>query len=314
MPSKLPLIIIIGPTASGKTSLAVELAKHFNTEVISADSRQIYKYLTIGTAKPNSEEMQGVKHHLIDILEPDKDYSAGMFEDDAEAIVQNLHLQGKIPILAGGSGLYVKALVDGLFGDNKSEKTLSIRKELNDKLSNFGKDYLYNELMSVDPVSAEKYADKNTRRVIRALEFYYSEGKLFSEAHEKDSVKSKYLPIYIALNWDRETIYNRINRRTELMWEQGLIEETNAVLEMGYTKDLNSLNTVGYKECIAFLEGKMTKEEAIEEMKKNTRRYAKRQMTWNRSIENVKYISPADTDIIAESVEYINFKLGEINE
>ncbi len=311
---KIPLIIIIGPTASGKTKLAVELAKIYQTEVISSDSRQIYKYMSIGTAKPNNEEMQGVKHHLIDFLEPDIDYSAGIFEKDAEKIVNELHSQGKIPIIAGGSGLYVKALVEGLFGDDKSPETLEVRNRLKAKLSTEGKEALYEELSEVDPKSAEKYSDKNSRRIIRALEYYYSEGKLFSEAHCEDTVKDLYHPIYIALDWDREVIYNRINLRTELMWKNGLIEETEAILSKGFDKSLNSLNTVGYKECIAYMEGKWSKDTAIEEMKKNTRRYAKRQLTWNRRIENVNYLNAEEENLILKAETIINKIIGERND
>lgn len=314
MLTKKPLIIVIGPTASGKTKLAVELAKNYQTEVISSDSRQIYKHLSVGTAKPTVEEMQGIKHHLIDFLNPDMDYSAGIFESDAEQIVSSLHSCGKIPIIAGGSGLYVKALVEGLFGDNKSEATLELRNNLIKKLTQHGKDYLYEELKKVDPKSAEKYSDKNSRRIIRALEYYYSEGKMFSEAHREDSVKEKYFPVYLALDWDREVIYDRINRRTELMWENGLIEETEAILNMRYDKSLNSLNTVGYKECIAFLEGNWTKDQAIEEMKKNTRRYAKRQLTWNRRIEGVNYLDAKQENILKKAENIINKTIGERND
>ncbi len=314
MLKKIPLIIVIGPTASGKTNLAVELAKTYKTEVISSDSRQIYKYLSIGTAKPTEQEMQGVKHHLIDFLNPEIDYSAGIFEDDATQIIHTLNALQKIPIIAGGSGLYVKALVEGLFGDNKSEKTKQIRNELSAKLSEHGKEYLFEELQRIDPASALKYADKNSRRIIRALEFYYSEGKLFSEAHQEDKIKDIFYPIYLALDWDREIIYDRINLRTQLMWEQGLIEETEKVLSMGYDRSLNALNTVGYKECISFLDGNMSQTEAIEEMKKNTRRYAKRQLTWNRRIQNVNYIDATDSKLVENAKEIINKTIGAIDD
>lgn len=224
--------------------------------------------MSIGTAKPTADEMQGIKHHLIDFLDPDQDYSAGIFEKDAEQIIKNLDNENKIPIIAGGSGLYVKALVEGLFGDNKSEATMEVRDKLKEQLSEKGKDFLYSELMRIDPKSAEKYSDRNSRRIIRALEYYYSEGKLFSEAHHEDTLKNLYYPVYLALEWEREIIYDRINRRTELMWDNGLIEETEQILNRGYEKSLNSLNTVGYKECIAFLEGDWSKDKAIEEMKK----------------------------------------------
>ncbi len=314
MSIKIPLIIVIGPTASGKTKLAVELAKLFQTEVISSDSRQVYKYLSIGTAKPTADEMQGIKHHLIDFLDPDQDYSAGIFEKDAEQIIKNLDNENKIPIIAGGSGLYVKALVEGLFGDNKSEATMEVRDKLKEQLSEKGKDFLYSELMRIDPKSAEKYSDRNSRRIIRALEYYYSEGKLFSEAHHEDTLKNLYYPVYLALEWEREIIYDRINRRTELMWDNGLIEETEQILNRGYEKSLNSLNTVGYKECIAFLEGDWSKDKAIEEMKKNTRRYAKRQLTWNRRIENVNYLDAGEDDTVIKAKNIINKIIGERND
>lgn len=275
------VIIIAGPTASGKTDLSLHLAQEFDSEIISADSRQLYKYLDIGTAKPGKDELKSVKHHFIDIVNPDEYYSAGLFGNEAYKCAKDILYRKKIPIVVGGSGLYIKAMCDGLFEENSDNVELSeIRKRLENELIEHGLDYLYSKLMQIDAESALLYKEKNPRRIIRALEYYYSSGNIFSEAQKIKTQIRAISPIYFVINRNREELYDRINLRSEIMWKSGIIEETQKVLKMGYSKDLNSLNTVGYKEVIAFIENRMSEQTALDKMKQTTRNYAKRQVTW----------------------------------
>lgn len=280
-------LVIIGPTCSGKTSLALNLAKKLNSEIISADSRQIYKYLDIGTAKPTLEELNSIKHHFIDILDPSAEFNASMFEIEALKIITELHSQNKIPIIAGGSGLYVKALIDGIFDSIDSDEDYRI--ELLELKNKFGNEYLYEELKKIDPVSAEKMLPQNWKRIIRALEVYKISGepiwKLQSSYQREVNVNF----IQYGLNWEREILYKNIEARVDKMIEDGLIDEVSNLINK-YDKSLNSLNTVGYKEIIEFLENKISKERAVELIKRNTRRYAKRQLTWFRKDERIKWI------------------------
>jgi len=298
------VIVIGGPTASGKTEVSLELAKLMSVEIISADSRQVFKYLDIGTAKPNKEELSAVKHHLIDFLEPDEYYSAGMFGDDADRLVSDIYERKSVPLVVGGSGLYIDSLCFGLCEDdsNANDNRFGIREELNQKLIQFGKDKLYEELVEVDPLSAQKYADRNPMRIIRALEYFEINKTPLSTAHRTMAIRN-IEPYFFDIAYDRETLYNRINRRTEIMWESGLVEETQKVLNMGFSTTLNSLNTVGYKECIAFLKGEMSKSLAIEEMKKNTRRYAKRQTTWFKRYENMVHLTGTPAEMAQKILE-----------
>lgn len=290
MDGKNKIIVIFGPTASGKTELSLKISEYFDTEIVSADSRQIYKYLNIGTAKPSDSELNAVKHHFINLLEPDKIYSAGQFAKDANNVINEIIKKGKTPLLVGGSGLYIKALCEGFTVlDEDKDKREKIRNQLNREHKLKGKEYLYNKLFEIDEKSAKLYSDKNPRRVIRALEYYYITRKKLSDSFEKKENKN-YDCLYFGINFEREELYKRINERTEKMWKTGLIEETENILKMGYPKELNSLNTVGYKEVIEFLENNFTKSQAIEEMKKNTRRYAKRQITWFKKYENAIWL------------------------
>jgi tRNA dimethylallyltransferase len=302
--NKIKLIVIGGPTASGKTDVSLELAKMLDSEIISYDSRQVFKYLDIGTAKPTQEELAVAKHHFIDCLELTDYFSAGRFAEEAYPIIQNLNARGKTPILVGGTGFYVDALCNGMFDEEKSDnsKRKEITKKYDEIYKNEGSDKLVELLKEVDPKAVEQYADKNHRRLIRALEYYEINGKRFSEANQ-ELPETNLEPHFFGVEWDREMLYNRINLRTELMWEKGLIEETQKVLDMGYSSDLNSLHTVGYKECIKFLDGEWEKSFAIEEMKKNTRRYAKRQLTWFRRYENMKYLTGNSKEIAEEIIK-----------
>jgi tRNA dimethylallyltransferase len=283
------VIVIVGPTCSGKSNLAIRLADKLNSEIISADSRQFYKYLNIGTAKPTSEELRKIKHHFIGFLEPDIEYNASKFEIDAEQIISSLLKEGKTPIVAGGSGLYIKALTDGIF--NAANRDDDYRKELNIKRKEFGNKFLYEELKKVDPISAKKMLPQNWKRVMRALEVFHLTGEPMWKHHKKQKDKSKFNFNRFGLMWDRETLYKNINLRVDIMIEKGLVAEVEKILKMGYSKFHNSLNTVGYKEIIEFLEDKVSFERAVELIQRNTRHYAKRQMTWFRKDKRIEWFT-----------------------
>ncbi len=286
------MIVILGPTASGKTATALELSKLLPSEIISADSRQVFRYLNIGTAKPVPEELAAVKHHFIDIVDPDEYYSAGRFGDEASEVANDILNRGKIPVVVGGSGLYIRSLCEGFFEEEDSPQDREdTRQKLEKKLQAQGIGVLYSELEKVDPDSAKTYSDRNPRRIVRALEYFYNYNEPFSRAHKMRKTERDFRVMYFGIDLERQELYRRINARSELMWKTGLIEETKAVLASGYSRDLNSLNTVGYKECIAYLMKEMTEQQAIDKMKQSTRNYAKRQMTWFRKTEGVRWLS-----------------------
>jgi len=299
------VIVIVGPTCSGKSYLGLRLAQLINGEIISADSRQIYKQLNIGTAKPTSEELQKVKHHFIDILNLHEDYDVNKFSIDAENVIVDIHKRNKTAIVAGGSGLYVKALIDGIV--DSVDKDEYLRKELLAKKEKYGNEFLYNELIKVDPISAEKMLPQNWKRVIRALEVFYLSGKPIWQHHSSQNKNSKFSFYQVGLNWNREALYTRIEERIDEMIEDGLVDEVSGILNDGYSKNLNSLNTVGYKEIISYLEKEITLNRAIELIKRNTRRYAKRQLTWFRSDERTKWYNvSSQVDIDNLAIELIN--------
>ena len=284
------VIVITGPTASGKTSLSIELANTLNSEIISADSRQVYKLMDICTAKPTVDELNSVKHHLVDFLSPNIEYSAGKFSLDATSLLTKLLEKDITPIVCGGSAFYIKALFDGLF-EEKSNSKIEIRNRLNQELDIHGIAYLQEQLEKVDHKSYVKIELNNPHRVIRALEYYYSTGEPISDAYEKrNSINSEFQPIYFAIDYPREVLYDRINQRCEQMWNNGLVNEYKSLISLGYDENLNSLNTVGYKESRSFINGIYSEEEALEEFKKNTRRFAKRQLTWFRKNQEINWL------------------------
>jgi len=297
------VICIVGPTCSGKTSLGIRLAEMLNGEIISADSRQIYKLLDIGTAKPTSKELQECKHHFINKLNPDRDFNVSMFELDGLKTINRIFLKEKYPIVVGGSGLYVKALVDGIF--NSVDADEEFRKSLLKLREKYGNEHLYKELEKVDPESAVKMKPSNWKRVIRALEVYHITGKRIGDLQKKHKRNDEYIFEQHGLSWNRDILYQNIEMRVNHMIENGLIEEVKNILNKGYDKGLNSLNTVGYKEIIAFLDEEITLERAIELIKRNTRRFAKRQMTWFRKDERIiwhKVEKESDLNQIANTV------------
>lgn len=254
--------------------------------------------LNIGTAKPSHGELKSVKHHLVDCFAPDVDYNASKFEIDSIEIIKNLFAKGKIPIVSGGSGLYIRALVEGIF--NSADSDDDLREEYLAKRKEFGDQYLYDELNKVDPESASKMLPQNWKRVMRALEVFHLTGQPIWKLQENYKRDINFEFIQFGLNWRRDLLYKRIEERVDWMIENGLVGETKQVLEKGYKKDLNALNTVGYKEIISFLEGEISLERAVELIKRNTRRYAKRQMTWFRKYEKIVWFDiNSDEDLLS---------------
>lgn len=282
------VIVITGPTCSGKTSVSIHLAKILGSEVISSDSRQVYRYLDIGTAKPSESELKEVKHHFISSLNPEEDFNVSKFEEDALHIIGSLHKENKIPVVAGGSGLYVKALTEGI--STTAETDENLRQELKEKLDTYGREFLYDELKKVDPRAAETMLPQNWKRVMRALEVFHLTGRSILEHHKEYERNLDIEFLQFGLNWDREVLYRNIEERVDHMISSGLIDEVKRILAMGYSTNLNSLNTVGYKEIIMYLSGEISLERAIELIKRNTRRYAKRQMTWFRGQAGVQWL------------------------
>ncbi|UPA28906.1 tRNA (adenosine(37)-N6)-dimethylallyltransferase MiaA [Terrisporobacter glycolicus] len=275
---KIPLIILTGPTAVGKTALSIELAKDLNAEIISADSMQIYEYMDIGSAKVTKEEMDGVTHHMIDEVKPDFPFSVSEFQERANKYIKEVANKGKNVLVTGGTGLYLNSLIYNM-DFAKSNSNSKIREELEKELKVKGIDYMHDKLKSLDSEAACRIHKNNTKRVIRALEVCL-DGKKMQDFSNDLRYNEEYLPIIIVLNRDREILYNRINKRVDIMMESGLIEEVKKLLSMGYDKNLISMQGIGYKEIIKYLEGEYTLDEAVEIIKRDSRRYAKRQITW----------------------------------
>ncbi|HZY09597.1 MAG TPA: tRNA (adenosine(37)-N6)-dimethylallyltransferase MiaA [Bacteroidota bacterium] len=280
------VLVLVGPTASGKTAVSFFIAQHLKIEIISADSRQIYRYMDIGTAKPSGEDRQHIPHHFIDILTPDTEFNAGEYGKEGRRIVDEIFQRKRMPLVVGGSGLYIQSLVDGFFEGPSADKT--IRKKLNERLATEGADKLLEQLRSVDPVAASKMISSNTRRIIRALEVYALSGVPISQL-QQNRRESNFTPIIVGLQWDRKMLYERINRRVEWMLKQGFVEEVRKLQSLGYSRDLNAMQTVGYKEVYDFLEGKTDYDRMVELMKQNSRRFAKRQLTWFRRDKRIKW-------------------------
>lgn len=282
-----PLIILTGPTAVGKTDLSIQLAKAIDADIVSADSMQIYKYMDIGSAKVTEEEMQGVKHYLVDEIEPDMPFSVSEYKRMAEEYIDEISSRGKNVIVTGGTGLYLNSLIYNMdFG--KSDANQELREELNKELEENGPAYMYEKLVSLDKDAAERIHPNNTKRVIRAIEVAMS-GEKMNDFSKDLRYNEKYRPIIIVLNRDRQALYDRINLRVDIMLKNGLIEEVKGLLEKGYTKDMISMQGIGYKEIIKYFDGEYTLDEAIEIIKRDSRRYAKRQLTWFRRYEDAKW-------------------------
>lgn len=288
--SGLPLhkvLVLVGPTCSGKTSVSLILGARLKGEIVSADSRQIYKYMDIGTAKLSAEERGRIRHYFIDELMPDQDFNAGEYGRHGRALIDDICRRGKLPIVVGGSGLYIQSLIDGFFGGPPRDEEL--RKQLTGRLRREGGQALLNELERVDPVSAAKMLPTNTRRIIRALEVYKLTGLPLSEHHRTQKLERTSEPVFVGLDWERRLLYQRINARVDAMIEAGLVEEVKAILARGYSADVNALQTVGYQEAIKHLRGALSWDGMVDLIKQNSRRYAKRQLTWFRRDKRIRW-------------------------
>lgn len=284
------VIFIVGPTASGKTEYSLKLAKKLNGEIISADSMQAYKGMDIGTSKPSLKERRAVPHHLIDILKPNEEYNAALFKERAERIIEDIIKRKRMPIVVGGSGLYVKALVDGIFEGPSADWKL--RKRLEKEAEAKGNEFLYKRLKQLDPKAASKIEPQNLRRIIRALEVIEKMKKPFSQLKLKaKGIASKYKIRMIGLTMPREKLYRRIDERAECMFEDGLVKEVKAILKKYPRLSRTASQALGYKEVIGCLNGSYSLDEAIRLTQRNTRRFAKRQLTWFRRDPRVKWIS-----------------------
>ncbi|NLL72638.1 MAG: tRNA (adenosine(37)-N6)-dimethylallyltransferase MiaA [Clostridiales bacterium] len=289
--NKEPLIILTGPTSVGKTSLSISLAKAVDGEIISADSMQVYKYMDIGTAKITEDEMQGVPHYLISEFNPDEEFNVFKFQQYAKKYIKTIRDKNKIPILVGGTGFYIQSVIyDINFEENDSDK--SYRNELEGLLESKGSLYLHELLTKLDPLSAKEIHPNNGKRIIRALEYFHQTGESIS-VHNKEQreQESPYLYKYFVLNKDRVSLYDTINNRVDIMIEKGLVDEVRSLKTMGYTKDLISMQGLGYKEILDYIEGNTTLDEAIEKLKRDTRHYAKRQLTWFRREKEVTWVN-----------------------
>lgn len=287
---KKPLIVLTGPTAVGKTSLSISLAKAVNGEIISADSMQVYKGMDIGSAKIRKEEMQGVTHYLVDILEPEEEFHIVKFQELAKAALEEIYAKGKIPILVGGTGFYIQAVTRDI-DFTQAEQETSYREELEQFAKEKGAEYLHEKLREVDSKSAENIHANNVKRVIRALEFYHQNGTPISEHNEEQKQQtSPYNLAYFVLTAPREILYERIDRRVDQMMEKGLLEEVKSLRERGCHRGMVSMQGLGYKEILAYLEGEYPLEEAVRILKRDTRHFAKRQLTWFRREQDVIWV------------------------
>ena len=298
--TKRPLVILTGPTAVGKTALSIALAKAIGGEIISADSMQVYRHMDIGSAKITPEEMEGIPHYLIDVLEPDQEFNVVVFQELAKQAAAEIYSRGHIPIVAGGTGFYIQALVYDIDFTENDEDTVE------EQAKREGAEALYERLRAVDPESCESIHAHNIKRVIRAIEFYEKTGKKISEHNrEQRQNDSPYNFAYFVLNDDREQIYERINGRVDLMMAQGLVEEVRALRESGCRKEMVSMQGIGYKELLSYLEGETSMEEAVYLIKRDTRHFAKRQLTWFRREKEVIWVDKTVFD--HDSQKILNF-------
>ena len=303
MNTKRPLVILTGPTAVGKTALSISLAKAINGEIISADSMQVYKYMDIGSAKIMPEEMDGVSHYLVDILEPTEEFHVVKFQTLAKEAMEQIYAKGKIPILVGGTGFYIQSVLYDI-DFTQSEEDETFRAELEQFAKENGNEALFERLRAVDPKSCEIIHANNVKRVIRAIEFYEKTGKRISEHNEEQREnESPYNFVYFVLNDDRAKIYERIDKRVDKMLVDGLVEEVQHLKDMGCTRNLVSMQGLGYKEILEYLDGECTLEDAVYRIKRDTRHFAKRQLTWFRREKDVTWVSRNDYEVMLKILE-----------
>lgn len=307
---KKPLVILTGPTAVGKTALSIALAKELGGEIISADSMQVYRHMDIGSAKVTADEMQGVPHHLIDVLDPQEPFNVTRFQAMAKEALKGIYDRGHVPIVAGGTGFYIQALLYDIdFKEN--EESPVIRKELERLGEERGCEYLHSMLQEIDPESAAAIHANNRKRVIRAIEYYRMTGQPISEHNRQEREKtSPYRFYYYVLNCDRGLLYERIDRRVDQMMEQGLTEEVRRLKEMGCRRGMVSMQGLGYKEILDYLDGQCDLEEAVRVIKRDTRHFAKRQITWFKRERDVRWLNLEDFDCDRKKV--LEYMLAEI--
>ena len=299
--NKPKVIVICGPTASGKTTLSIQLAQKINGEIISSDSMQIYKDMNIGTAKPDQQEMQGIKHYLLDFVEPNQRYSVADYKKDAENAIEDILQKGKVPIIVGGTGLYVDSLIYGIEYPN-IEFDENYRKELERRVEKEGLEKLYEKAKKIDPQAMKKISRNDQKRILRVLEIYNATGKTKTEQEiesRKNEVKYDYR--VFAINMDREKLYDRINKRVDIMIQKGLIEEVENLLKK-YNEFPTAMKGLGYKEVVEYIQGKVLKEDMIENIKRESRRYAKRQITWFKKNKQTIWIGPNDLQMILNEI------------
>ena len=306
-----PMVVLTGPTAVGKTELSIRLAEALDGEIISADSMQVYKKMNIGTAKIRKEEMGGIPHHLIDVLDPAEEFNVARFQEMAKEALAGIYERGKIPLVVGGTGFYIQGLLYDI-DFTREEQDKSFRERLQKKAEEEGAGAVHQMLEKVDSVSAGKIHPNTVKRVIRALEFYHLNGRPISEHNEEEArKKSPYQSAYFVLNQERQTLYERINRRVDLMMEEGLIGEVKSLVEEGYGRNLVSMQGIGYKEVFDYLEGEISLEETTERIKKDTRHFAKRQLTW---FGREKEVIMIDKDKFETEEKILEHMLGILRE
>lgn len=305
---KKKIVVICGPTGVGKTGFAIELARRFNGEIIGADSMQIYKYMDIGTAKPDREERDLAPHHLIDFLEPDEEFDAGRYMDMADGVINDLYAQSKLPIIVGGTGFYIKALLHGLFRDRNADPDVIER--LEQEMDEKGSPFLHERLSLLDPKSASRIHPNDGFRIVRALEVAEVTGNPISTFQsEHGFTTQRYTPLKIAVSMDRDQLYQRINKRVDIMIQQGFVQEVERLISKGYGCELKSMQSIGYRHLSDFLRGMTSKDETpiswdetIRILKRDTRRYAKRQLTWFRQDKEIVWLPPHATDQAEELI------------
>jgi tRNA dimethylallyltransferase len=304
------LIILAGPTASGKTAVSIDLAKRIGGEIISADSMQIYRGMDIGTAKITADEMQGVKHYLINVADPKEDFNIVKFQNMVKCSIEEIKKNGHIPILVGGTGFYIQSIIYDIKFD-KEEDNGSIRKVLEEEYDKMGADFMYEKLKKIDSISAENIHKNNKKRIIRAIEYFLINNALISEHNELQRKKtSPYDFRFFVLNPKRDILYDRINKRVDKIVEKGLVDEVKSLIESGLSIDSISMQGIGYKEIVEYLEGNIPLDKAVENIKQNTRHMAKRQVTWFKRERDVIYIDPFEFENNEKIVDYMVEKIG----
>ncbi len=289
------VLIIVGPTAVGKTEVAIRLAESTGAEIVSADSRQVYRHLDIGTAKPTLDERQRVPHHFIDIRDPDHYYSAGEYGRDARQCIAELQQRKTAPIVVGGSGFYIRALVDGLFAPRISD--VAVKEKWRARIGQEGNEAVFSYLRQIDPVTAERLHPNDTQRIVRALEVYEISGQAISQFRRGNEEAATFAPVFVGLTRDRKVLYQRIERRVDRMLAAGLVEEVTELRKKGWGPELNALRTVGYQEVFGFLDGQYSYEEMVQKIKTSSRQYAKRQMTWFGKDQRIHWLEMDDKSI-----------------